>query len=439
MFKRIYISIVAIFALAAFSSLAFAELDTEYEVNIAKGVSKLNNKDYNDAIELFSAALKLYPEDSKAMLMLGISLSRKGSLEESEEVLKKVLGKQYETARTNYELGVVKYKQGDYDSAKEFFNQAERLSEDASLNTSIKSFMADMESGDKRKKFNIAATLGLQYDSNVPIDSKTGPREWKYYSDIRTIFYLKGDYAIIESPVRLMAGYSFYQSLHHRLSSLNVQNHEFELKGEYSPVNKIMFEGKYLFDYTYLGSDAYSRMHTLSPSVRLTLIENMPTKLVYSYSKRGFFDIEKADNNNHRSGEKNSYGIEQTIPVIEGLFFNLGYYHERNNAEKAENSFKANKYICSVNYEYAKKFTVSAKAEYYDRHFSGKTEWYPSFFTTKQRNRNDITRTLGITITKPISPLLSVSFDQTFINNSSNISFTDYKRSVTGIFLTARF
>lgn len=438
MLKKIYILMIVILALVAFSSLAFAELDAEYEVNIAKGVSKLNNKDYNDAIELFNAALKSFPDDSKAMLMLGISLSRKGSLEEAEEVLKKVLGKRYETARTNYELGVVKYKQGDYDAANEYLGQAERLSEDASLNKSIKSFMADMESGDKRKRFNLSATMGLQYDSNVPLDSEEGSSEPQHQSDIRTVFYMKGDYAIIESPVRLTTGYSLYQSMHSRLSSFNIQNHQFELKGEYSPVNKVMLEGKYLFDYTYLGSDAYSRMHTLSPSVTLKLIKNMPTKLVYSFSKRAFFATEKASDNSGRNGEKHSYGIEQKIPVIKDLFLKLGYSFENNNAndEEEEESFKANKIDCSVNYNYDKKFYVSAKAEYYDRHFSGKTKWDNPVI---RRNRNDITRTFGVTITKPISPLISVSLNQTFIRNSSTISFTRYSRSITGIFLTARF
>ena len=439
MLKQIYISLIVIFALISCSSIVFADFEAEYEINIAKGVSKLNSKDYGDAIELFNAALKASPDDSKAMLMLGISLSRKGRLNEAEDVLKKVLNKQYETARTNYELGVVKYKEGDYASAKEYFGQAERLSGDASLNASIKLFMTDMEGGAKRKRYNLAATLGLQYDSNVPLDSKNEPRQWKHYSDMRTIFYLKGNYAIIESPLRLTAGYSFYQSLHLRLSSLNVQNHNFELKGEYSPVNKVTFEGKYNFDYTYLGSDAYSRMHTLSPSVRLMLIKNMPTKLVYSYSKRGFFDTKKTSDNNDRSGNMNSYGIEQKISLLESLYFTLGYYHEKNNTQEPGDSFRGNKYICSVNYEYAKKLTVKGRFEYYDRDYLGETEWEDPIFTINRKTRHDITRTYGVTATMPISPLLSVSLDQTFINNSSNIYFADYTRSITGIFLTARF
>ncbi|MEW6110361.1 MAG: tetratricopeptide repeat protein [Nitrospirota bacterium] len=444
MFRRAFLLIFIIISAIILSDISSAGIDPEYELNMSKGVSRLNSREYEDAIAIFKDILMKFPEDPDAMLMLGIAMNRKGMLTEAEEVLKKVADKQYDLPRTYYELGVIKYKKGDYAAAREYFNRSERISTDISLDSSIKAFVSDIERRQKKKRYNLKATLGLQYDSNVPLESTEKAVDRRQRADVRTVLFLKGDWMFVDSPVKAVAGYSLYQSLHHSLSDFNVSNHEFELKAAYSPVDNILLEAKYMFDYAYLGGEAYSRMHTITPSAKFTFVKNMPTRLVYEYSKRAFFDVDVADDNNNRSSDNNLFGIEQTVKATDNLLFRLAYYHDKNTARESEYSYNGNKYQVALYYAYQNKWALNAKAEYYDKNYSGDTEWaewnddwwWWQYFS---KARHDITRTYAVSFIRPLSNCLSISLDQTFVINSSNIPFYKYERSLTGLFLTARF
>lgn len=438
---------------------AYADFTPDYEVRMSRGISKIDSGEYDEASSAFRDILKATPNDANAMLMLGIALNRKGSLTEAESTLKDVANRQHDLSRTYYELGVVYYKQGKFSASREYFKRAEQQSPEPLLNKSIAGFNADLERRDNTKRFNLQATVGLQYDSNVTLRSSEessfitnhsdqfGKRSEKK-ADARTILFLKGSALITDAPVRTTAAYSFYQSLHSSLSSYNVQNHEAELKASYSPMDRVTLEAQYLFDYTFLGSEDFSKMHTFRPSVRLMLLNNMPTTLVYAYTKKNYFDIDRADNNADRSGFNTMIGLEQKITVTDNFFLTLAYYHDDNNARDKAASYVGNKYALAAYYDHHNIWAMGAKFEYYKKDYSGSDIWAykpgedwwdPWELVTWDIKRNDIMKTFNIFLVRPITPLLSVSIDQTFIvNSSTNASFA-YDRSITGIFLTARF
>jgi tetratricopeptide (TPR) repeat protein len=438
---------------------AYADFTPDYEVTMSRGISKIDSREYDEAISAFREVLKTNPGDTQAMLMLGIAQNRKGMLTDAEITLKDVANRQYDLSRTYYELGVVYYKQGNYSASREYFKRAEQKSPEPSLNKSIAGFNTDLERRDNTKRFNFQATVGLQYDSNVTLRSSEDDPFIANHSDqfgnhsnqkadARAILFLRGTALITDTPVRTTAAYSFYQSLHSNLSSYNVQNHEVELKASYSPTNKVTLETQYLFDYTFLGSEDFSKTHTFRPSVRLMLLNNMPTTLVYGYAIKNYFDIDRADNNSERSGFNTMVGIEQKITVTNNFFLTLSYYYDNNNARDGLASYVGNKYALAAYYDYRSIWAMGAKFEYYHKNYAGSDIWvyepdehwnHPYNLVKWNVKRNDIMRTFNVFLVRPITPLLSVSIDQTFIvNSSSNASFA-YDRSITGIFLTARF
>ena len=422
------------------ASVASAAVSPEHEVAISKGNARIDDRAYDEAIAIFRDILKSSPDDQKARLMLGIALNRKGDLKEAEAVLKEVANRQYELSRTYYELGVLCYNKGDYSASREYFRRAEQSSKDLTINSSTAGFVSDMDRREHTKKYTLQATVGLQYDSNVTLspsrDSALFDSKDNEGADIRMVIFLKGAAILTNAPVRTEAAYSFYQGLNSQISAFNVQNHEVELKAEFSPLRHMAFEAKYLLDYTILGGDGYSLVHTVSPAVRLIVIrDNMPTRLVYTYAKKNFYSVSTIDNNIHRSGDYHSFGIEQKFAATNDLIFTLGYLYDSNNTEEEVSSYNGNKFTAAVEYNHQSKWLTGAKFEYHNKNY-GNYQQQP-WMTPEPRS--DIQRTFNIFWTRPISPVFSVSIDQTFIVNDSTLSSSSYERSVTGIFLTARF
>lgn len=444
--------------LVIIASVSYADLAPDYEVNISRGIARIDSREYDDAVAIFREVLKTDPDDNQAKLLLGIALNRKGSLQDAESILKDVANRQYDPARTNYELGVVYYKQGKYSAAREHFKKAEQSMPDPSLARSIAGFNSDIEHREHTKRFSLQATAGLQYDSNVNLGGsdessfvKANPSYFDHeddaQADSRLVLFLKGSALITDAPVRTEASYSFYQSLHTSMSSYNVQNHELELKASYSPMNRVLLEAQYLLDYTFLGSEDYSNIQTLRPSIRLMLIDNMPTTLVFAYAKKNFFNSERLPDNSGRDGFNISGGIEQKIPITHDFFLNLSYYYDNNNTRERIASYVGNKYAIAAHYDHHNLWAFGAKFEYCNRNYE--TEDYEPIWSVKPGhgwdwwtstlNRSEITRTYEAYFIRPINEMLSVTASQIFVINRSKEISSSYDRSITGIFLTARF
>lgn len=427
--------VVSFILVLAFPSISSADFNAAYEVNLARGISRMNNSDYAAAVDIFREMLRSNPDDPKIMLMLGISLSRNGIYPEAAEVLKKTAERQYEPARAYYELGVAEYKMGNFGASREYFARSGQMTKDTTLSSSADAFVADIDRVSKKRRYSLALTTGVQYDTNVPLlasDDAFTPDEETEKSDLRAILSVRGDVTILTSPVKVTAGYGFYQSIHTRLADFNVQDHVVQLRAEYPMTEKVLLEAAYLFDYTFLGGDDYSRIHTFTPAAKTELLKHMPTRFVYAHAKKTFFDLDLSETNDDRSGSTNTYGVEQILSVSRNLSFALAYYYETHNAREAFFSYNGNRFALGMNYSHNNQWLFAARAEYYDKGYSGRSDF-------EDKRRDDITRTFGLSWTKPLSPVFSVNVNQTFVVNSSNISFYAYDRSVTGIFLTARF
>ncbi len=436
------------------ASVSYADLAPDYEVNMSRGIARIDNRDYDDAVTIFREILKATPNDANAMLMLGIALNRKGALRDAESALRDVANRQYDLARTNYELGVVYYKQGKYSASREYLKKAEQNMPDPSLAGSIAGFNADIDRREHTKRFNLQATAGLQYDSNVTLrgsgedsfvslNSSLFDKESRKRSDSRAVLFLKGSALITDAPVRTEASYSFYQSLHTSLSSYNVQNHGLELKASYSPIDRVMLEARYMLDYTFLGSNDFSNIQTLRPSIRLMLIDNMPTTLVFAYAKKNFFSSDQLEDNADRGGFNVSAGVEQKIPVTHNFFLTLSYFYDNNNTRDGLSSYVGNKYAVAAHYDHHNLWAFGARFEYFNKNYPKFTTdfwgWDGHNWGYWRVNKSEISRTFEAYFVRPINQTLSVTANQTFVINRSKLISSSYDRSITGIFLTARF
>lgn len=416
----------AIFIL--FVSTSFGEANEVYELNIAKGVQKLNSGDYDAAGISFEEVLKAIPGDIKATLYLGIVRGKQGRYADAEGLLKKVLESGKELPRAHYELGLIAYEKGEYTKAREHFKKAKELSTDINLNKSIDSILADIEFREPAKSYSLTGIMGIQYDNNVIYVPDNIAVERDEKADIRGVFYGKAEWTPINSTT---LGYSFYQSIQANLSDFNTQDHELSVKVKFGLSKKASLQGKYSFDYTYIGGDRYSRIHLLSPSIFIEWKKGFSTKLFYEYRAKTFWDTEVSSDSLNRKADNNLIGIKQDITLGKNISFDVLYSYDRNSAKADYWTYNGNQIAGSLNYT-DPKWRLDLKADYYDKLYKG---LYPTLLV----KRHDRTETYTVSVTRSLTQKLLLNLTQVFIRNSSNIGLYDYDRSITSLFLIAMF
>lgn len=412
-------------------STSFGEVNPVYELNIAKGVQKFNVGDYNAAGDAFEEALKAVPGDIKATLFLGIVRSKQKRYNEAEVLLKRVLDSGKELPRAHYELGLIAYKKHEYTEAKEHLKKAGELSTDIELNKAIDQLLLAIESARPVKRYGLIAMIGSQYDSNVVYISDTVAIEREDKEDIRGVFYGKASWRPIDSRVKTIFEYSFYQSLHSNLTDFNLQIHELTAFVDLDIAKKFSLQGKYSFEYTYLGGDRYSKIHLVSPSILIEWKKGFVTRLFYEYRSKAFWDTTISYDSENREADNNLFGIEQKIPLGRNAGFKMIYSSEKNSARADYWSYGGNRVEGSLYYNYLK-WHLDLKGEYYDKKYEGP---YPGLLI----ERHDKAQTYSASIGRSFTQNISIRLSQSFIRNSSNLELYDYDRAITGLFLIAMF
>lgn len=410
---------------------SYGEVSPAYELSIAKGTEKFNTGNYDEAGTHFEEALKAVPGDIKASLFLGSVRSKQERYNEAEVLLKRVLGSGKELPRAHYELGLIAYKKHEYKEAKEHLKKASELSTDIELNRAIDSLLLAIEFERPEKKFSLIVMIGSQYDSNVIYIPDNVAIEREDKEDIRGVLYGKASWRPIDSRVKTIFGYSFYQSLHSNLTDYDLQIHELTAFAGLDITNKLSFQGKYSFEYTFLGGDRYSKIHLASPSILVKWNKGLATMLFYEYRSKAFWDTEVSYDSENREADNNLFGIEQKVSLGRNAGFKMLYSFEKNSARADYWSYDGNRVEGSFYYNYLK-WHLDLKGEYYDKKYGGP---YPVLLV----ERHDKAQTYSASIGRSFTQNISIKLSQSFTMNSSNLELYDYDRSITGLFLVAMF
>ena len=211
------------------SSSAFAEEKAAFELSVTKGILALDQQEYEKAVTYFHAALQENPDDPAANLYLGISLNNSGNEQEGENFLKKALKLDPLSPQTNLELGIFYYKKGLHAEARDFFETAKNNAPGTDIAGLADDYIKDIDQEEvKVKDWALSLTTGGQYDSNVILDSGSGPlpEGISQKSDWRGIIFIEGKFTPrLTDQITLGPTYSFYQSLQAELTDFNVQQH----------------------------------------------------------------------------------------------------------------------------------------------------------------------------------------------------------------------
>jgi len=352
---------------------------------------------------------------------------------EAESQLKKALLMNPEDPKTNLELGIYYYNKDVYPEARDYFETTMDLAPNTEYAAEAKKYLGNM---DRRaeKRWRLDTALGLQYDNNVVLgnDSTPLPEGISRKSDWRALLYLKGQYDFLrEQNVLGSVNYSFYQSLHSRLSDFNISQHTLGANLIYD-LPKITIKGAYAFEYILVGGDAYDFSHTVSPSVTIKEGNGLSTTLQYSYSRTSFKNADLFMDNSDRTGSNNQVSITQNIPIGSSVETRVGYAYDNDNAKKDFWDYSGNKFFVNFGIKLPRNISMDLYGEYYKKDYD---ETDPNYGKT----REDIVHTYSASLSKRLSDRLSISVGEIYIRNKSNIDAFDYKRSITSAYVTARF
>lgn len=414
-------------------SISHAE-EAAYEQHIARGVSSIEKGDFRAAIDDLRAALKERPDDLTAVLYLGIALSRSGD-REAEKTLKKALSLNPENPRTNLELGIYYYNKSLRSEARDYLDNTVRLAPNTEFSVLAEKYLMAMEGKGAARPWVLNISLGSQYDSNVILNSASNPlpQGITRKSDWRAVLFLKGRYNIIKKEaVEGSVAYSLYQSLHSRLSDFNATQHLVEFRAVFDVSPSLKLGGVYSFEYVYLGGDEYDYAHSVSPLLIVSEGKGFSTTIEYRYRDIHFKDSGLFIDNSDRTGSNNMIGITQYIPVTDSISAKAGYSHDRDSTRKDYWDYRGNKGFVSVRLNMPYRIFLDLYGEYYSKSYDGVGPYSDS-------RRRDIIHTYSGSITKALTDRFSLTMGQIYMRNESNIAVYDYNRSITSLFLNARF
>ncbi|OGW38269.1 MAG: hypothetical protein A2Y97_04605 [Nitrospirae bacterium RBG_13_39_12] len=418
-----------------FAPVAFAEeADPSYELAITKAADKIENSDYEGAIDDLDEILRLKPEDEQATLYLGIALSRSGD-RDAEEILKKALLINPKNPVTNLELGIYYFGKSMDDEAGDYFENTIKLAPNTEYSTKAREYIGAIKQGGAVKRWILNMSAGGQYDSNVIVNSDNGPlpEGISRKSDWKAILFLNGRYDLIaDQRTECSVGYRFYQSFHIHLSNFNITSNLLDLKASYRISPELSINGLYSFEHVLVGGNPYDYSHILSPSLIISEGKGFSTIVEYKYRNTHFMDMELFEDNSDRTGANNLFGITQNIPISTSIIFNVGYSYDVDSTREDFWDYSGNKGMVGLQFNLPSYLYINLYGEYYHKNYEGTNP-------LSDEERKDRVSTATASATKQISDRFSITLGQLYTRNKSNIEEYDYKRSITSFFLNVRF
>jgi len=425
--RYLYVSVVIFTVLFAGSPLYAGS--EGYELYIAQGIQKINQGETKDAIVLLKKALELSPENPEAAYYAGVAYSRDGDYKEAERLFLQTLQLDETYANAYLELGRIYYVTSRCDDLETLLSRFTEISEDSALKGEAARLVDGCRRKAEDKSFSLDVSAGTQYDSNVILEPSNPPVSAGRKSDTRAVLYVTSGAVLIKGRViKLKADYNYYQSLHTNLNDFNVQYHKIAPALEMSFSSLFSSKAGYSLEYTLLGGDLYSRFHTYYGRFTVKEGGRSSTEAVYEYRANKYWDSGIFQTNSIRSGHQNSVGVKQNFH-LKRLTGGIYYFSDFNRAEEGYWAFNGQRLGAELVCRVKTPLYLNLSGEYNVRRYR---DDFPGF----QERRLDRMQQYSLRLTYFLSDGISASITESYIVNSSNIGLFDYRRNMTGIFLT---
>jgi tetratricopeptide (TPR) repeat protein len=441
------------------------------------GVTNARLRNFDAAIEGLEAALRARPDFPAAKLELGAALVEAGRYRDALQPLQEAqthadleahaslfLGlaqlrlQDFEPANENfiragerdpalsvpamYYRGIVDYQQGKVSEASTHFEVVVKERPDSEMGREAAAFLRKIRTGGQ-KRYQLYATAGLQYDSNVSlapaeeiIDIGTG-ETISEEADGRASISVGGIYAPWRTEhTELSVGYEFFQTLYFEETEFNLQDHRgtVQLWGNWNQFDLGMLG---YYDYYFLDLDSFLQEGTVLPWITYSWGAAGETELFYRMRLHDFFD---SDLSRLRDGFNHATGIHQQIPLGSPrryVVFGFEYQHEDpSNSDGQVFGYDALQGDAGISWTFP--WDIVSDLVYAFRHqqyISESAELEEPLGLT----RRDEQHRLVFSVSKRLNKYLSLNMGYFGSFNDSNKSSFEYERHLASIETRVRF
>jgi hypothetical protein len=288
-----------------------------------------------------------------------------------------------------------------------------------------------------RKRWDIYAGTGIQYDSNVTIapGGLTG-EQFGDRDDVAFILSGGGRYDLIDLPNALVrVEYDLYQTLHPDLSDFDFRAHHVRGTASHALLPSLWagFEGGY-HHYT-LGPHSYLSEPSVLPFVSLLEGSWGLTQVSYRYGYDTYLTTPFHD---VRDGPSNAIGLDQNLYGSDGAsYVTLGYqYGTENPTRVAGNDFELRFNQAYVGAGFAAWWRIAVDLMYLYRYDD---YTHPNSFVDFRKRRHDSTHYFYASVARPLFPHVSVVVAYFGTIDYSNISLFEYHRNVVSAVLEVAY
>lgn len=429
------------------------------------GLIAVEQADFERAIASYRRAVELTPDDPELRLELGSALLEAGRNDEASELLDPLVAADPSLARGQLLAGIASYRLRRYAESAERLEEATRLDPGLSrearyytglvyaylgnvpaasdafaavqdqsplhpLGQSAAELGREMEPYRGGRPWELALTLGTEYDSNPLVVGSLVPRE----DDVRGVASLRTSFrAIGTERYELSAGYDAYVSLHAEEDAVDVQTHLGWLAGS-ALVGPVRASLRYDYSYTFLDlTNKFQSVHRVTPRLLWSQSRYTATELGYQfldfeYYRPNFDPVLDQDGNRHVA----SAG-QFLFPGNWIEFVRVGVAYDHNESRGAEFRYDGYEVNLRAGLRLPFQFRVTADYGYTRREYDEKSFFDPS------RKRDDDVHRVSIQVARPLTEALELTLYGFYRNNGSNVAVYDYDRAIVGTYLSYRF
>ena len=396
--------------------------ETLFQEDFKKALLLYQSNNFKESYKLFSTLFEKKSDDAEINFYLGRCATELKLYDEALGAYDRVLILDPNHTRTKIELGRIYFEQKDYEQAKDTFSEALNENIPNEVKEQINKFLLAIENAHKSHTINGAFIVGVSYDTNVKNTTVLAMRQedTKKIKDNSLSETLSLNH--IYKPYRSNYGWNnslvLYNQNYEDTQDSNIFYGQLSSGVNYSTQN---YEIAFTPLYERLVFGGISMMDALGAGIKYSNIVEEGMMLEQNLgSKRQFF------NNENKLMDANLLEYSGTLKtaINKDKMFSVGFLATRN-----KNIYEGRTDVNQHSRALKLDFTFPIEKVNINTNFLLKKINYDNTDTFYNDIREDLSRTYGVTFTRPITGSVLVSVNANRVKNESNFDSSSYQKN----------
>ncbi len=272
------------------------------------------------------------------------------------------------------------------------------------------------------KNFDIGVGVGGEYDSNITVDAQDLATS---EGDVAALLEADLSFKPIQSgDSALEISYDFFQSLHDDLSEFDLQIHGLSLTGS-TKIGGVDASANYRFSHILLGGDKFLDIHSIRPTLGLSLSQDVYVNAAYEYQWRDYDDLAPRDSHQHNISITGYYFFAPKSNI------HAGYKLVREKADGPEFTYWGHYFDAGIKIP----IEVGNVTPIFRATYRYSVKDFSNLTPLIGEERLDKRHHFRASLEAPIVGNVSLKPQYEFIDSSSNLASVDYHEHIISVML----